>query len=115
MSWRRQQRGNKAPTRLLIVCISVYAALMAFCGLGLPAIAESIGTPVAPYLWILGPPVNLIHGRHYAWAFGVGTVVVVPLLFGVVRARSSVVKRICVVGLLIAWAVSGACVYAPGA
>jgi len=101
--------------RLLMRCASVYAALMAFCAFGAASVPASVQTSFKPYFWLLGPPANLVYGTKFLPPFVVGTVVVAGLLFCVARARSSIVKGVCGVGLVMAWALFGFIVYAPGA
>ena len=100
--------------RLAVGCLMLYAALMAFCGFGVRSLPESTQASVGSYLWLFGPPANLVHGAHYWFPFIVGTAVVAGCFFGVVRSRSRNVKGACGVGLLMAWSLFGFIAYAPG-
>ena len=101
--------------RWLIWSAVVYVVLMAFCGLGARAIPASTQQLVRPYLWLLGPPANLVYGTDFLWPFAIGTIVVAGLLFGIARFESPGVRIACGSALVIAWAVFGFIVYAPGA
>jgi len=68
------------------------------------------------FLWLLGPPANLIHGTRYILPFFVGTLVVGALTWGLLRSSaSSFRRRILIVGIAVTWAAFGVLAYAPGA
>jgi hypothetical protein len=68
------------------------------------------------FLWLLGPPANLIHGTRYLVPFFVGTLVVGALGWGLLRSSvSSFRRRMLTLGIAVAWAAFGVLAYAPGA
>jgi hypothetical protein len=73
-------------------------------------IADNLG-----FLWLLCPPSSLVYGTKFLWPFGIGTGLIVVLLYAVVRAETPFLRG--VVGLVFAavWALAGFVAYAPGA
>jgi hypothetical protein len=101
--------------RLFVGSAIVYATLMALCAFGAGFVPASAQEAVRPYFWLLGPPANLVHGTNFLWPFAIGSAVVAGLIFGISRSESRGVQLACGVTLLIAWAIFGFIVYAPGA
>lgn len=100
--------------RWLVGGAIVYSILIAFCAFGAHAVPVSTQQALRAYVWLLGPPANLLHGTNYLWPFVIGTIVVAGLVFGMTRTESPGVQFICGVALLVAWAIFGFVTYAPG-
>lgn len=101
--------------RWLVSGAVVYSMLIAFCAFGVHAVPASAQEALRPYVWLLGPPANLVHGTNFLCPFVIGTIVVAGLAFGMTRTESPGVQIACGAALLVAWAVFGFIVYAPGA
>jgi hypothetical protein len=100
--------------RWLVGGAIVYSILMAFCAFGAHAVPASTQQALRAYVWLLGPPANLLHGTNYLWPFAIGSIVVAGLVFGITRTESPGVQVISGLALLIAWAFFGFLTYAPG-
>ena len=100
--------------RWLVGGAVVYSILIAFCAFGAHAVPASTQQTLRPYIWLLGPPVNLVHGTNYLWPFVIGTIVVAGLVFGMTRTESPGVQIVCGAVLLITWAILGFVAYARG-
>jgi hypothetical protein len=65
------------------------------------------------FLWVFGPPVNLLHGAPYSWVFLMGTLVCGACALAAYRSRRWWTKGIIALGGIVAWFTVGALVYAP--
>lgn len=100
--------------RALSIGVVSYLALVLVCSLGLAAIPERTQGFLRPYLWLLGPPANLVHGTKFLVPFVTGTFVLGGLVLGVSRSESPVVQLFSAVALVLVWAAFGFIAYAPG-
>lgn len=66
------------------------------------------------FLWILGPPANLVYGSKYLLPFIIGTVVVGVAVDAIVRARTTWVRSLLLLALALTWLLFGFVAYAPG-
>jgi hypothetical protein len=107
--------GRNGTARLLARFGVAYAALVLFVLFGLPAISPDVLGPMVSYVWLLGPPVNLVHGWNYSPAFAIGTALIVGPAIGLARASRLGWRIFWSVVLALLWALSGVMVYAPSA
>jgi hypothetical protein len=104
-------RARKGVSRVVAGLVCAYLVACAFC------LAVPVGAlrALLPFIWMLGPPANLVHGANYLVPFGIGTIVVATLIAGVFRTQSRAWRRVLFLILVVVWAFSGAVSYAPGA
>jgi hypothetical protein len=65
------------------------------------------------FLWLFGPPINLIHGVPYWWQYLLGSIVCGGAALGVVRTHRRWLSIVAGFFGVLGWCASGLMVYAP--
>ena len=65
------------------------------------------------FIWLAGPPANLVYGDHYIWPFLLGTGFLACLTWIAVYARGWRARLALWSGFVIVWSMFGGCVYVP--
>ena len=65
------------------------------------------------YLWVLGPPANLLYQTNYLWAYVAGTAGFFPLFAAGLRIQQSAIAVVLLLLSAMAWGLSGMLIYAP--
>jgi hypothetical protein len=111
----RAGSGSRRTTTYVIV-LAAYTIVSIACSkaAGHPAIKPLVEQCWA-WIWLLGPPITLIHGTGYLWVYAVGSILLATFVIAAERAwdRWPGVTLLCVALAIAVWCVSGILVYAP--
>jgi hypothetical protein len=95
--------------------VMAYAGLCIIGARGLASVSNETQVAIRPYVWLLGPPANLVHGTDFLWPFLIGTLVLGMCAFMTMRSRRFAMKTVWSAMALVAWAMFGFLAYAPSA
>ena len=100
---------------VLRIGASVYLANALFCAFGAVWIPSTAQHAMTPYLWLLGPPANLVWGTKFLSPFMVGTLALMALAYAWRQTQTRAWKAVVGVSAVCVWTICGLLCYAPGA